>query len=141
MEGINVFAVLVAAASSFVLGGLWYSPMLFGRLWNREAGQPQVGHPAKVFTLSFIFAVIAAGAFASWLGPRPPLPHALTWGRHRRRLLRGGELRDQLPVREPQRAPLADRQRLSHGAVRALRADHRALALRAEGRWLILARR
>ena len=81
MEGINVFAVLVAAASSFVLGGLWYSPMLFGRLWNREAGQePAVGHPAKVFTLSFIFALVAAGAFASWLGPKPPLAHAVTRG-------------------------------------------------------------
>ena len=31
MDGINVWAVLVAAVSAFVLGGLWYSPMLFGR--------------------------------------------------------------------------------------------------------------
>ena len=55
--------------------------MVFGRLWNREAGQePQVGHPARVFTLSFIFALVAAGAFASWLGPRPPLEYALGRG-------------------------------------------------------------
>jgi hypothetical protein len=80
MEDINIFAVLVAAASSFVLGGLWYSPMLFGRVWNREAGQPQVGHPAKVFTLSFLFAFVAAGTFAWWLGPRPTLAHALARG-------------------------------------------------------------
>ena len=38
MDGINVWAVLVAAVSAFVLGGLWYSPMLFGPKWNRDAG-------------------------------------------------------------------------------------------------------
>ena len=37
----NYWAVLLAAAPSFVLGGLWYSPRLFGRIWNREnGGQP-----------------------------------------------------------------------------------------------------
>jgi len=54
---VNYLAVLLAAASSFVLGGLWYSPRLVGRVWNREnGGQPPAGHPAKAFGLSFAFS-------------------------------------------------------------------------------------
>ena len=46
----NYLAVLVAAISSFMLGGLWYSPALFGRAWNAEnGGEKPPGHPAKVF--------------------------------------------------------------------------------------------
>ena len=33
MPHINWLAVLAAAVSTFVLGGLWYSPALFGRAW------------------------------------------------------------------------------------------------------------
>ena len=29
---------LIAALSAFMLGGLWYSPALFGKVWQREAG-------------------------------------------------------------------------------------------------------
>jgi len=77
----NIFAVLVAAVTSFILGGLWYSPALFGRAWNRENGsQPQTGHPAKVFGVSFVFALVGALAFAYWLGPEPPLSKALEAG-------------------------------------------------------------
>src|SRR5262245_52781870 len=32
---INFIAVLVSALSTFVLGGLWYSPLLFGKAWMR----------------------------------------------------------------------------------------------------------
>src|SRR6476619_3281492 len=57
----NIWAVLLAAISSFLLGGLWYSPILFGRIWNLENGTaPKAGHPAKVFSVSFIFSLIAA---------------------------------------------------------------------------------
>jgi len=28
----------VAAVASFVIGGGWYSPLLFGRIWMRETG-------------------------------------------------------------------------------------------------------
>ncbi|HEX9652658.1 MAG TPA: DUF1761 domain-containing protein [bacterium] len=35
MNDINLRAVLLAAVSSFLPGGVWYSPGLFGRLWNR----------------------------------------------------------------------------------------------------------
>lgn len=77
----NIYAVLLAAVSSFLLGGLWYSPALFGRVWNREnGGAVAPGHPAKVFGISLVFSVIAAAAFAGWLGPAPALDTALKAG-------------------------------------------------------------
>ena len=33
METINWLAVLVAGISAFVVGGIWYSPALFGKAW------------------------------------------------------------------------------------------------------------
>ena len=83
MGDVNLLAVLIAAASSFVLGGLWYSNALFGKAWRREFKDqrtPGDGHPAKVFGLSFAFALIAALAYA-WLMPAPADPAAaLTQG-------------------------------------------------------------
>jgi hypothetical protein len=77
----NPWPILVAAISSFLLGGLWYSPMLFGRAWNRESGTPpQRGHPAKVFGASLAFALVAAAAFSYIVGPQPPLERAIAWG-------------------------------------------------------------
>lgn len=78
---INPWAVLLAAASSFALGGLWYSPAVFGRLWNRENGSaPQAGHPARVFGVAFAFSLASAGFFALLLGPKPSLGRALAQG-------------------------------------------------------------
>lgn len=70
---INIWAVIVAAASSFLLGGLWYSPMLFLKAWNAAMGRTEEdnGHPAKVFGLSFVFALASAFIFAKLLGPDP----------------------------------------------------------------------
>src|SRR6185436_12940215 len=73
-EAVNSWAVLLAAVSSFMLGGLWYSPALFGRIWNAEnGGQKHEGHPAKVFGISFVFSLVAAAAFAVWLGASPSI--------------------------------------------------------------------
>lgn len=83
MGDLNLGAVLVAAVSSFLLGGLWYSPALFGRLWSREAGRGEgcsQPHPARVFGVSFALALVAAAAFASWLGPQPDFGAALLQG-------------------------------------------------------------
>lgn len=58
MSNVNVLAVIVAALSSFLLGGLWYSTPLFGAAWRRAAAGPEIqGHPARVFGLSFLFAL------------------------------------------------------------------------------------
>lgn len=81
MDGINLWAVLVAAVSSFLLGGVWYGP-LFGKAWNAAAGMdPQKqGHPAKIFGGAFVFSLLAAAVFAWFLGPQPPLSFALCRG-------------------------------------------------------------
>jgi hypothetical protein len=81
MQGINISAVIAAAASSFLLGGLWYGPM-FGKAWMSAAGvtEEKTGHPAKVFGGAFVFSLLAAAAFAYLLGPRPVLSSALCTG-------------------------------------------------------------
>ncbi|MBA2685130.1 MAG: DUF1761 family protein [Gemmatimonadaceae bacterium] len=38
MSTLNVWAVLVAAVVAFVLGALWYSPPVFGKLWQKANG-------------------------------------------------------------------------------------------------------
>jgi hypothetical protein len=77
MPEINWIAVVVAALASFLLGGLWYSPVLFGKAWQRETGlsdeKLKQGNMAKIFGLSFILALLAAWNFANFLGPRPSL--------------------------------------------------------------------
>ncbi len=35
---INWVAVIVAAVAAMIVGGIWYSPMLFGNAWMRELG-------------------------------------------------------------------------------------------------------
>ena len=76
---INWLAVVAAAVSAFVLGGLWYGP-LFKQAWCREAGidpNARPGHPARVFATAFLAALVAAAAFAWLLGPAPELLRAM----------------------------------------------------------------
>ena len=75
MPDLNWLAIVAAAVSAFVLGGLWYGP-LFKHAWCREAGMDpnaQPKHPARVFGTAFVAALVAAFAFAWFLGPAPAL--------------------------------------------------------------------
>lgn len=80
---INIWAVIVAAASSFLLGGIWYSPLLFLKPWNKamnRSAEDEQPHPARVFGLSFLFSLIAAYLFARLIGPAPDLAYAVHMG-------------------------------------------------------------
>jgi hypothetical protein len=84
MPEFNLWAVLTAALASFVLGGLWYSPMLFGKAWQRETGLSDEklagGNMALIFGVAFVLCLAAAFVFAMFLGPRPPLALGLGAG-------------------------------------------------------------
>jgi hypothetical protein len=63
---INYWAVIVAAAASFVLGGLWYGP-LFGKQWMLWSGvsmdklnDGKKGGMAKSYILMFVGSLITA---------------------------------------------------------------------------------
>lgn len=80
-SAINYLAVLVAALSTFVLGGLWYSPVLFGKAWMRvnnfNDADVQAFSKARMFGWSFVFAVIMALNLALFLaGPNTNV----SWG-------------------------------------------------------------
>ena len=81
MPDLNWLAVIAAAVSSFMLGGLWYSPALFGNAWNREnGGVPQKRHPAMVFGVAFALALFAAFVFAVFLPPNANLEYGVKAG-------------------------------------------------------------
>lgn len=58
----NFLAILVAAISALVIGFVWYNPKVFGNAWMQASGmteeQIKGGNMAKIFILSFIFAVL-----------------------------------------------------------------------------------
>jgi len=71
MEHINYFAVLAAATSAFVIGGLWYSPLMFHRTWaavNGLTGADLEGGAARIFAVSFALELIMAFNLAAFLG-------------------------------------------------------------------------
>lgn len=81
MPDINILATVVAAISSFFLGGLWYSPALFGKTWMAETGvKGDEQHPGKVFGTAFLFTLISAFVFACLLGPAPELMQSIKFG-------------------------------------------------------------
>jgi len=64
---------LISALAAFGLGGLWYSPYLFGKVWQREAGINDAGlregNRLRIFGLSFVLCLVAAIAFSMVITP------------------------------------------------------------------------
>ena len=84
MPHVNLIAVLLCAVASLVLGGIWYSPMLFANAWQRAAGlsdeQAKSGNMAVIFGGSFVLSLIAAYVFGMFLGNSMPLAGAVGAG-------------------------------------------------------------
>ncbi|TFB93237.1 MULTISPECIES: DUF1761 domain-containing protein [Cryobacterium] len=67
---LNWLAVLLAAASTFVIGGLWYS-LLFAGPWQRAAGlsdEQLTTGSARIFIGSFLLALVMAASLAAFIG-------------------------------------------------------------------------
>ncbi len=73
MPQINILAILAATVSSFVLGGLWYSPILFAKAWMRECGltEDKVNSRNKgmIFGPAIVLNLVGVFVFAMFLGP------------------------------------------------------------------------
>lgn len=63
MANANLLAILIAAATGFLIGGVWYGP-LFGKAWMAENGfteeQLKRANMVKIYGLTFAFSVLSA---------------------------------------------------------------------------------
>ncbi len=69
LHTLNFWAVLVAALSSFLIGGLWFSPMLLGSAWKRANGFAADPPPAgpRGFLIAFLLSLVMAFNLAMFL--------------------------------------------------------------------------
>jgi hypothetical protein len=81
----NYLAILAATISTFLLGGLWYSPALFGRAWMQEMGITSEackngGGMGRIMGLSFLLELIMATNLAAFIGAKASLAFGLFAG-------------------------------------------------------------
>lgn len=64
MDGINFLAILVSAFVPIIIGFLWYSPMLLGTTWMREAEMTETkmksGNLFFILVLTFVLSFLAS---------------------------------------------------------------------------------
>jgi hypothetical protein len=77
---LNYLAIFTAAVSAFLIGGLWYSPVLFGKAWMKASGLDETAMQKRkmgmVFTAALLLALVISFNLAAFLQGPPNL----TWG-------------------------------------------------------------
>ena len=69
LRQLNLWAILAATLSAFVLGGLWYS-VLFGKAWMKANGFTEATAPkgnGKTFGIAFVLTLVMAFNLAMFL--------------------------------------------------------------------------
>ena len=85
MATVNWLAVLVAGVSAFVLGGVWYSPALFGKAWmtenNMTVDDVKKGNKGKIFGWSFVLSLVMAANLGMFINtPDMNLSQGIIYG-------------------------------------------------------------
>lgn len=72
LSSVNFLGVIAAAVSYFVVGGIWYSPLLFSKAWVKENGFTEEDinkrNKGAIFGGSFVLSLIISFCMAVWLG-------------------------------------------------------------------------
>lgn len=65
---LNWLAVVVGAVIYFALGALWYSPVLFGRRWQRSIGWDAEQRPPEMQVTTYVVPLVAMLVMAVAVG-------------------------------------------------------------------------
>ncbi|MEM7727742.1 MAG: DUF1761 domain-containing protein [Pseudomonadota bacterium] len=79
METSTLIAAVSGTVGAFLLGGLWYSPILFGKTWQRLSTYNETAppNPAVAYGGAFVLLLISAVIFGAFLGPNPGFGFAM----------------------------------------------------------------
>lgn len=77
-----LIAAGIGSVAAMSVGGIWYSPVLFGNAWKRLAHLSTTEHtrPAVTYGGAFVLIFVAALVFGAFIGPDPGLGFALSAG-------------------------------------------------------------
>lgn len=80
MADFALWPVLAGAAAFFAVGAIWYG-VLFGKLWQREAGMTEEdvesGNMGLIFGLTFLFEMLIAMVLWHLIARTAPEPHVV----------------------------------------------------------------
>lgn len=83
---INVWAVVTATLALWMLGALWYSPVLFGKIWQKEVNFKEDGitkvNMFMTFGLSFLLMLFMVWALNFVINSHKPEEVSLMVGLH-----------------------------------------------------------
>jgi hypothetical protein len=81
---LNYLAIIVASLSTFLIGGLWYSPAVFGNSWMKENGfteeEMKNANMLKMYGFAFVLSLISSINLAMFLGPESNPAMGAVWG-------------------------------------------------------------
>jgi hypothetical protein len=84
LTGVWWLAIIAATVVAFLIGGIWYSPAVFGRQWmllngftEHDLGRRSMG---RVFGLSFLLALVMTVNLAMFLGSSPSIGFCIAAG-------------------------------------------------------------
>lgn len=83
LSQLNYLAIFVAALSAFLVGGVWYSPILFAKAWmaeNKFTEEDMKGGLGKIFGTSFVLELIMAFNMAAFIGAEADISFGLLAG-------------------------------------------------------------
>lgn len=83
LSQLNYLAIFVAAVSAFLVGGVWYSPILFSKAWmaeNKFTEDDLKGNLGKIFGTTFVLELIMAFNLAAFIGNEANLSFGLLAG-------------------------------------------------------------
>lgn len=66
---INIWAILVGGIAAWAVGALWYSPVLFGKAWQKELGMSQEDIEGANMPLIFGTSLLLMMVMAFGLSP------------------------------------------------------------------------
>ena len=71
MDNLNHIAVFVSALCSLIIGAVWYSPILFYKIWKKENNlteqELKKANPIKQYSICFLLALLMSYNMAFFL--------------------------------------------------------------------------
>lgn len=81
---LNPLAIVAAAVLAFLIGAVWYSPLLFAKRWQQETRlsdeQLKSGSMARIFGLALLCDLVMSANLAAFLGGKATVGFGLAAG-------------------------------------------------------------